>query len=223
MSILIESSVAQPIFEGEGAEKKLYIEGIMCSADVVNRNKRIYPKNVMESAVNKYRQDFVDTNRAGMELNHPKDSLEVDLDRIAARILSIREEGNNYIGKALVVDTPCGNTVKGLLSGGFSIGVSTRGAGSIKMSESGVAIVQPDLQYTAVDLVWHPSNVNSLVQGIMESASPFWNSIEEYADANLIESFKKEMQGMTVKQINEQKYQMFLKFVEAISSFNQSK
>lgn len=216
MSILIESSIAQPIIEGEGSDKKLYIEGIMCSADVVNRNKRIYPKNVMESAVNKYRQDYIDTNTAGMELNHPKDSLEVDYDRVAARLLSIKEDGNNYIGRALVVDTPCGRTVKGLLEGGFNIGVSTRGAGSLKMTESGVAVVQNDLHYTAVDLVWHPSNPTSLVKGIMESASPFWNSIEEYADANLIESFKKEMQGMTVKQLNENKLAMFQKFVDAI-------
>lgn len=220
MSILIESSIAQPIIEGEGSEKKLFIEGIMCSADVVNRNKRIYPKNVMESAVNKYRQDYIDTNKAGMELNHPKDSLEVDLDRIAARIINIREDGNHYIGKALVVDTPCGKTVKGLIEGGFDLGVSTRGAGSLKMTESGVAVVQPDLHYTAIDIVWQNSAPDALVKGIMESTSPFWNSIEEYADANLIESFKKEMQGMTVKQINERKYQMFMKFVEAIKVKN---
>lgn len=216
MTILIESSIAQPIVEGEGTEKKLYIEGVMCSSDIVNRNKRIYPQNVMESAINKYKKDFIDTNKAGMELNHPKDSLEVDLDRIAARILTIRQEDNHYIGRALVVDTPCGKTVRGLIEGGFSLGVSTRGAGTIKMSESGVAIVQPDLHYTAVDIVWNQSAPDALVKGIMESASPFWNSIEEYADANLIESFKKEMQGMTTKQINEQKFAMFQKFVEAI-------
>lgn len=216
MAILVESSIAQPIIEGEGSEKKLYIEGIMCSADIVNRNKRIYPKNVMESAIQRYKQDYIDTNKAGMELNHPKDSLEVDLDRIAARILTIREEGNHYIGKALVVDTPCGKTVKGLIEGGFNLGVSTRGVGTVKMSESGVAIVQNDLRYSAIDIVFNNSAPDALVKGIMESSSPFWNSIEEYADANLIESFKKEMQGMTTKQINEQKFRMFQKFVEAI-------
>lgn len=218
MAILIESSTATPLYEGEGDTKQLYIEGVMCSADIVNRNKRIYPKAVMQEAIQRYQKEFIDTNTAGMELNHPKDSLEVDLGRVAARILNIREEGNHYIGKALVVNTDCGRTVRGLIEGGFTLGVSSRGSGSLKMTESGVSVVQPDLHYTAIDIVWHPSNHASLIQGIMESSSPFWNTIEEYADANLIESFQKEMKGMTVKQINEKKFELFQKFVDAIKT-----
>lgn len=199
---------------------KLYLSGIFVQAECVNKNKRMYPKQIMESAVQKYKTDFIDRNMGVAELEHPQ-TLSINPERIAAKIVELKEsEPNNYYGKALVVDTPCGNIVKGLISGGISVGMSSRAEGSVKMTESGVAVVQNDLRLVAIDVVMSPSAPDAYVQGIMESASPFWNSIEEYADANLIESFKREMQGMTTKQINEQKYAMFQKFVEAIKVKN---
>lgn len=213
--LLIESSELKPIIEGVDSEKKLYIEGIMVSADIVNRNKRVYPKSVVESAINTYRTNYISRNKAGLELSHPN-SQEINPDRVAARLLYINESDKNYIGRALVVDTPCGRTVKGLIEGGFDLGFSSRGQGTVKVTESGVGVVQEDLVYSAIDIVWNQSAPDAMVSAIMESTSPFWNTVEEYADANLIESFQKEMKGLTTLQISENKLRLFEKFVQLI-------
>lgn len=196
--------------------KQMYVEGIFMSAEQVNRNRRIYPKSVMESAVDKYKTDYMARNMGASELKHPG-SMEIDPDRIAARIISIDEDGNNYRGKALIVDTVCGRTAKALIEGGFTLGMSTRATGSIKKTKSGIDEVQKDLAYHAIDLVMQPSGIDCYVEGIMESASPFWNTIEQYADANLIEDYRNEMKLMTVKQIDESKIKLYNKFIETLT------
>jgi hypothetical protein len=200
----------------DGSPKKMYVEGIFMQAEVINRNRRIYPKAVMESAVGRYKADYMARNMGASELQHPN-SMEINPDRIAARIVSIDESGNDYLGKALIVDTVCGRTARALIEGGFTLGMSTRASGSIRKSKTGIDEVQKDLVYHAIDLVMSPSSPDAYVKGIMESASPFWNTIEEYADANLIEDYKKEMQLMTVSQINENKIQMYNKFIQTLS------
>jgi hypothetical protein len=200
----------------DGSPKKMYVEGIFMQAEVVNRNRRIYPKTVMESACNRYKTDYMARNMGASELKHPN-SMEIDPDRIAARIVNIDESGNDYYGKALIVDTVCGRTAKALIEGGFTLGMSTRASGSVKKTKSGISEVQNDLVYHAIDLVMSPSSPDAYVSAIMESASPFWNTIEEYADANLIEDYKKEMQLMTVSQLNENKIRLFQQFMETLT------
>lgn len=204
------------IVEESTQGKNMYVEGIFAQAEVVNRNKRLYPNHVLAESVSQYREEFISKNMGASELEHPK-SMEINSSRIAGRIISMDEvEKNNYYGKALIVDTECGRTARGLIEGGFRLGMSTRASGSVKLTESGVSVVESGLRIVAVDLVLSPSGPDCYVTGIMESGSDFWNTIDEYADANLIESFQKEMKGMTVKQINENKLKLFQKFVEAI-------
>jgi hypothetical protein len=212
---LVESSFnTKNILESE--TKNYYVEGIFAQAEKVNRNKRIYPRQVLKESVDKYTNEFISRNLGASELEHPK-NMEINSDRIAARIIKMDEvETNNFYGKALIVDTECGKRARALMEGGFQLGMSTRAEGSVKLTESGVSVVNPNLRIVAVDLVMQPSGIDCYVNGIMESNSPFWNTIEEYADANLIESFQKEMKMMSVSQINENKLALFKKFMDAI-------
>lgn len=217
--LLIESTFNTKNIIEEATEqsaKKMYVEGIFLQAEVVNRNKRIYPKQIMETAVNRYKNDYMSRNMGASELKHPN-SMEIDPDRVAARIISVTENGNDYYGKALIVDTACGRTAKALIEGGFTLGMSTRASGQTKPFKNGVEIVQEGLIYHAIDLVMSPSSPDAYVKGIMESATPFWDTIEEYADANLIEDYKKEMQLMTVQQLDENKIELFNKFINTIT------
>lgn len=217
MDILHESNYTTSVLsEGDGKEKKLYVEGIFMQAEVVNRNKRIYPISVMEEAVQSFREDFMARNMAAAELQHPN-SLEINPERIAARITEINQDGNNFYGKALIVDTPMGRIAKGLIEGGFTLGMSTRAAGKVKQNSYGIAEVQEGLRYVAIDLVTSPSSPDAYVHGIMESNSPLWNTIEEYADANLIEDYKKNMQKMSVSQLNENKYALYQQFINTLT------
>lgn len=216
--LLVESSfMTKNTIEESGEDKKFYVEGVFVQAEKVNRNKRLYPHAVLQESVSRYKEEYVDRNLGGSELEHPKDSMSLNPDRIAGRIIKLDEaEPNNFWGKALIVDTECGRRARALIEGGFQMGMSSRATGSIKESSSGVAIVQPDLRMVAIDLVMQPSGIDCYVNGILESSSPFWNTIEEYADANLIESFQKEMKSMSMAQINENKFALFAKFMEAI-------
>lgn len=217
MTILTESNYTTSVLEeGTGDSKKLYVEGIFCQSSIVNKNKRIYPREIMEEAVDAFKRDYIDRNMAAAELNHPQ-SLEVNPERIAARITELNQDGDDFYGKALIVDTPMGRIAKGLIEGGFQLGMSTRAAGQVKTNGLGISEVQKGLRYVAIDLVSNPSSPDAYVQGIMESNSQFWSTIEEYADANLIESYKKEMQRMSVSQINENKIALYQKFINTLT------
>ena len=118
------------ITEGTGADKKLYIEGVFLQSEIKNRNGRMYPFSVLEKEVSRYNEEYVKTSRALGELGHP-DGPTVNLDRVSHRITSLRAEGNNFIGKAQIMNTPMGNIAKSLLEDGVKLGVSSRGMGSI--------------------------------------------------------------------------------------------
>jgi hypothetical protein len=221
------ANILQPLFEssfntnniieeGDNGKKSLYVEGIFAQAEIVNRNKRFYPSNVLKESVKKYSDEFITRNMGASELEHPN-SMAINPDRIAARIIKMNEQSeNNFYGKALIVDTDCGRTAKGLIEGGFQLGMSTRAEGSVVASKAGVNVVQEGLRIVAIDLVMMPSGPDCYVSGIMESATPFWNTIEQYADGNLVESFQKEMKKMTTSQINEKKLALFQQFMESI-------
>ena len=114
----------------ENGEKNYVIEGVFAQADKKNRNGRIYPKPIMEKAVNKYVKEQVSKKRAVGELNHPEGKT-VNLDKVSHLITDLKFEGNNVVGKAQILPTPMGEIVKGLLDGGVQLGVSTRGMGSL--------------------------------------------------------------------------------------------
>lgn len=168
LNLLIESSdQIEVLSEQTDNGKQLYIEGIFAQANIRNGNGRLYEQKIMESAVEKYNNQYVKRNRALGELNHP-DYPFADPDKAAIRITEMRMDGNNVYGKALVLNTPKGQTVKGLLEGGFAMGVSTRGLGSLK-EKNGIKYVQNDFMMSAVDCVDNPSAPDAYVSSIMES------------------------------------------------------
>jgi len=163
------------VTEAKGDGSKSYtIEGIFAQAEGKNRNGRIYPKAVMESAVDKYVTEQVNTKRAVGELNHP-DGPTVNLDKVSHRITELDWDDNNVMGKALILDTPMGNIVKGLLEGGVQLGVSTRGMGSLEQRNNAM-YVKDDFMLNTVDIVQDPSAPDAFVNGIMEGVEWVWNN-----------------------------------------------
>ena len=163
------------ITEGKGDSKKLYIEGVFLQSELKNRNGRMYPFSVLEKEVNRYNEEYVKTNRALGELGHP-DGPTVNLDRVSHRITSLTAEGNNFIGRAQVLDTPMGKIAKSLLDEGVKLGVSSRGMGCLEQ-KNGANYVKPDFMLAAAaDIVADPSAPNAFVQGIMEGKEWIWDN-----------------------------------------------
>ena len=158
----------------EDGSKNYVIEGIFAMAESKNRNGRVYPKPIMEAAVNKYVSEQVKTKRSVGELNHPEGPT-VNLDKVSHLITDLKFEGNNVMGKAQILDTPMGKIVKGLLDGGVQLGVSTRGMGSL-MQQNGAQVVKDDFILNTVDIVQDPSAPNAFVNGIMEGVDWVWNN-----------------------------------------------
>ena len=157
----------------EDGTKNLYIEGIYLQSAIKNRNGRIYPEHIMDKEVARYLKETVDAGIAYGELNHPSGP-QINGDRISHRIVSLRKEGTNYVGKAIVGDTDMGRNVKGIIEMGGKIGVSSRALGSLKTNSLGINEVQDDFRLvTAADVVTDPSAPQAWVNGIMEGCSYF--------------------------------------------------
>ena len=156
----------QYITEEKDGKKSHYIQGIFMQSEAENRNKRIYPKKVMENAVNDYQQNYVSKGRAVGELNHPEGPT-INLDKVSHLITDLHWEGNNVMGKAKILETPMGQIARGLIEGGVQLGVSTRGMGSLVVRE-GKNYVGDDFRLSTVDIVQDPSAHDAFVNGIME-------------------------------------------------------
>ena len=161
----------ETLVENTESGKKYYIEGKFLSADVPNRNGRVYPRKVMEGAVEKYTKDYIKEQRALGELNHPSNGPSVNLDKACHIIESLEFRGSDVYGKARVLSTPMGEIVKTLIDEKVKLGVSSRGLGSLKKTSSGINEVQNDFFLAAVDVVNDPSGIGCFVNGIMEGAS----------------------------------------------------
>ena len=169
-----EISNVQIITEGKGASKKLYIEGVFLQGNIKNRNGRMYPIETLSKEVNRYNETFVQKGRALGELGHP-DGPTVNLDRVSHKITSLVAEGNNFRGKAQILNTPMGKIASSLLDEGVMLGVSSRGVGSLREDRSGAKIVGEDFMLaTAADIVADPSAPDAFVQGIMEGKEWVW-------------------------------------------------
>ena len=161
------------IAEEKNGKKTLYISGPFLQAEVVNRNKRFYPLETMVNEVSRYNESFTNKGRALGELGHP-DGPSINLDRVSHKIVSLTQEGNNFIGKAQILSTPMGKIAESLLSEGVKLGVSSRGMGSIK-NVDGVNHVGEDFMLaTAADIVADPSAPDAFVDGIMEGKEWVW-------------------------------------------------
>ena len=156
------------ITEGKGSQKKMYIEGVFLQGDICNRNGRMYPMETLSREVKRYTEAFVNKGRALGELGHP-DGPTVNLDRVSHKIVELYREGNNFIGKAQILSTPMGKIAESLLKEGVTLGVSSRGIGSVKQNNEGYTEVGEDFMLaTAADIVADPSAPDAFVQGIME-------------------------------------------------------
>ena len=157
----------------EDGSKNLYIEGVFLQSAIKNRNGRVYPEEVMDKEVARYIKESVEQKTAMGELGHPNGP-QINLDRVSHRIVSLKKEGTNYIGRAMITNTPMGNIAKGIIESGARLGVSSRGLGSLKLNKEGINEVQDDFRLaTAADIVADPSAPDAWVNGIMEGVE-FW-------------------------------------------------
>ena len=173
---LITEEVSQVKFitEGKGSQKKMYIEGVFLQGDICNRNGRMYPMETLSREVKRYTESFINKGRALGELGHP-DGPTVNLDRVSHKIVSLTAEGTNFRGKAQLLETPMGKIAKSLIDEGVCLGVSSRGVGSLKMTNEGHKVVGEDFMLaTAADIVADPSAPDAFVQGIMEGKEWIW-------------------------------------------------
>ena len=169
-----EVSRVKFIVEGKGAKKKMYIEGVFLQGEIKNRNGRMYPINTLAKEVNRYNESFVKKGRALGELGHPEGPT-VNLDRVSHKITSLVQEGNNFRGKAQLLSTPMGKIAQNLIGEGVTLGVSSRGVGSLKEDVRGCKVVGEDFMLaTAADIVADPSAPDAFVSGIMEGKEWIW-------------------------------------------------
>ena len=169
-----EVSRVKFIVEGKGAKKKMYIEGVFLQGEIKNRNGRMYPMATLAKEVGRYNESFVSKGRALGELGHP-DGPTVNLDRVSHKITSLVREGNNFRGKAQLLSTPMGKIAQNLIGEGVTLGVSSRGVGSLKEDVRGCKVVGEDFMLaTAADIVADPSAPDAFVSGIMEGKEWVW-------------------------------------------------
>jgi|TARA_R110002153_G_scaffold75892_1_gene195755 hypothetical protein len=201
------------VTEGKGEAKSYQIEGVFAQADQKNRNGRNYPKAIMEKAVGKYVTEQVSKGRAVGELNHPEGPT-INLDKVSHRITDLNFEGNNVMGKALILDTPMGKIVKGLLDGGVQLGVSTRGMGSLE-NRNGVMEVKDDFVLSTIDIVQDPSAPNAFVNGIMEGVEWVWNNgLIEAQDIEKIETEIKRAPSRALQEAQVRGFENFLSLLK---------
>jgi hypothetical protein len=180
------------IVEEKNGKKSMFIEGIFLQGDLKNRNGRMYPMETLRREVQRYTESNIQTGRALGELGHP-DGPTVNLDRVSHKIVSLTENGSNFIGKAKILNTPMGNIAKNLIDEGVKLGVSSRGIGSLRPTREGVNIVGDDFMLsTAADIVADPSAPDAFVEGIMEGKEWVW-------DGGIL---REQLAQKTYKQIN---------------------
>ncbi len=201
------------ITEDANGQKVLHIEGPFLVAEKKNKNGRIYEFNTLRKEVHRYTEDYINKNRAFGELGHP-DTPTINLERTAILIKSLSEDGNQWIGKARILDTPMGNIARNLIEGGAQLGVSSRGMGSLKMV-NGVNVVQPDFYLaTAADIVADPSAPGAFVQGIMEGKE--WMLVDGKWTEVQYEEARQQIRQATRKEIEAVSLQIFENFIKKL-------
>ena len=215
ISEFVENDIEFLITEDKKTGKKNYgIQGIFAQAETKNRNGRIYPMPVMEKALGKYNTDQVTKGRAVGELNHPEGPT-VNLDKVSHKINSLEFDGNNIVGKASILNTPMGEVVKGLLDGGVTFGVSTRGMGSL-IQRNNAMVVNDDYILNAVDIVQDPSAPSAFVNGIMEGVEWVWNN--GIIEAQTIEKMETEIKKAPRADLYETQVREFKNFLSILKS-----
>ena len=209
----INDNVNYTYLEEANGKKCLHIEGPFLVAETKNKNGRLYEFNTMKKEVDRYTSEYINKSRAFGELGHPE-SPSINLDRVSHMIVGLREEGNQWIGKAKILDTPMGNIARSLIEGGAQLGVSSRGMGSLK-NVNGVNVVQPDFYLaTAADIVADPSAPGAFVQGIMEGKE--WMLVNGVWTEQYVEEAKREIKKASQKDIEKVSLRIFENFMKKL-------
>ena len=200
------------LVEQKNGKKSMYIEGVFLQGNIKNRNGRMYPMETLRREVSRYNENHVVAGRALGELGHP-DGPTVNLDRVSHKIVSLKENGSNFIGKAKILSTPMGKIASSLIEEGVKLGVSSRGIGSLKATREGVNIVGDDFMLaTAADIVADPSAPDAFVEGIMEGKEWVWDGgilREKFAE----KTYREINTLTTQKQLDEKKLDLFNDFL----------
>ena len=185
--------------------------------NIKNRNGRVYPTKVLNNEVDRYNKEYIQKNRAYGELGHPTGPT-INLERVSHMITKLERDGDNYVGRAkIMTETPYGAIVKSLMDEGATLGVSSRGMGSLKQSKSGVAEVQKDFYLaTAADIVADPSAPNAFVEGIMEGADWVFNASRNEWATVATDSIRSEMKAMTAANLEKKKLALFERFINSV-------
>jgi len=209
-----EIEKVEVITEERNGKKNLYIQGVFLQSECVNRNGRMYPFQIMEREVKRYNENYVKKGRALGELGHP-DGPTVNLDRVSHKICELYQKGNNFIGKAQILSTPMGKIAESLLKDGVTLGVSSRGIGSLRENTKGYKEVGEDFMLaTAADIVADPSAPDAFVQGIMEGVEWVWNN--GVLEQRVARMQRKINTLVDSKQLEEHKLNLFNHFLNSL-------
>ena len=198
----------------ENGKKNLYITGPFLVYDKPNKNNRMYTKDILSNEVKRYNEEYVKTNRALGELGHP-DTPSINLERVSHKIVELTDNGESFIGKALILDTPYGQIVKNFMDSGVNLGVSSRGMGSLQPTKEGYNIVQDDFRLaTAADIVADPSAPGAFVNGIMENKE--WLFVEGRFVEIDIDNAKRQIRQASRKDIEQVALNLFENFIRKL-------
>ncbi|SVB17720.1 uncharacterized protein METZ01_LOCUS170574 [marine metagenome] len=202
------------ICEDSKKGKNYFIEGVFMQANVKNRNGRVYPKAILQKEAKRYEQNYILQKRAFGELGHPEGPT-VNLERVSHMITELNEDGNDFRGRAKIMDTPYGKIVKNLIDEGARLGVSSRGMGSLKPVGRNCSHVQDDFYLaTAADIVADPSAPAAFVNGIMEGKEWIWDN--GILDERHVARIEKEMKITSQKQLDEVQIKAFNQFMSSL-------
>lgn len=209
-----EILIEEYLVESKKEEGKFYLEGVVAMSETKNQNGRIYPKKVLNGEMNKYIVEHLEKNNAYGQGGHP-DHLRIDLDDISHRFVSLKEDGCYWNGKAVVSDTPKGRIIKALMEDGGSIGMSSRAAGTVKMSREGIKIVQEDFKLKAFDAVISPSCAEAIMTHIYEHKEVFYCENEQCY--MLVEDIRENLTNASQKDIEKVMLESFDRYVKQLN------
>lgn len=213
----ITESVQHITEAAENGKKNYFIEGVFMQGNIKNRNGRVYPTEVLDKEVGRYNKEYVEKKRAYGELGHPTGPT-INLERVSHMITKLERDGDNYVGRAkIMTETPYGAIVKSLMDEGATLGVSSRGMGSLKQGRNGVAQVQDDFYLaTAADIVADPSAPNAFVEGIMEGAEWIFNAARNEWQMVEADKIRTEVRKMSAAEIEGKKFAIFEQFLNSL-------
>jgi hypothetical protein len=198
----------------ENGKKKLFIEGTFLVGEQVNKNNRMYKMDTLRKEVERYTEELINTNRALGELGHP-DTPTINLERVSHKIVSLKEDGNSFYGKALILETPYGQIVKNFIDNNIQVGVSSRALGSLMQTKEGYNLVQDDLRLaTAADIVADPSAPGAFVNGIMENKE--WMMIDGKFVESDLNHFKKTIRRTSKDKLEETALKLFESYLRKL-------